>query len=81
MNRNKIIDDNWSNMSSSCLFREGWPRDPECKALFEEGKRCGKCAWFAGLNEDWGICYHRDSRYRFETLSRDFTCRKIEIDE
>lgn len=81
MNRNKIIDDTWSNMSSACLFRDAWPKDPVCKALFDEGKRCGKCSRFALLNEKWGICFHQDSRYRLETLSVDFTCREIEIEE
>ena len=75
-NTNAIVTDNWSNPNAKGLYDAQWPDEPATKALYEEGRQCGGCAFFAPFNEDWGLCCHRESRHNLETVFEHFTCPK-----
>lgn len=73
-NENKIKTGGFSCATSERLYRDGWPEEPACKAMYKNGLQCGGCSFFAPLNDDWGICCHPKSRHFTETVFEHFTC-------
>jgi hypothetical protein len=74
MNQNQITIDGWSNDASECLYRAGWPDEPELKRRYDEGLQCGGCSFFALFNADYGLCCNAASRHHAETVFEHFTC-------
>ncbi|MFH1021762.1 MAG: hypothetical protein V1809_00060 [Planctomycetota bacterium] len=77
LNLNRIITDGFSNPGSMWRYRKEWPDEPEVRKQYREGFQCGGCAFFAPLNEDWGICCNPKSRHRLETVFEHFSCPRI----
>ncbi len=74
MNENTIITNDFSNPESRRKYMDGWPDEPHVQAHYENGMQCGGCAFFAPLNDDYGICCHPESRHLHETVFEHFTC-------
>lgn len=75
MNTNRIVTDRFSNPESEKLYREHWPDEPSTYTeLYEQGKQCGGCSFFAPFNSDWGLCCRSESRHHLETVFEHFTC-------
>lgn len=73
-NRNVIVVNAFSNVSSEEMYRANWPADAASRALYDEGLQCGGCSFFGKLNSDWGLCLHAKSRHHLETVFEHFTC-------
>jgi hypothetical protein len=76
-NRNTIVTDGFSNSQSLRLYQSRWPEEPSVANQYEQGEQCGGCAFFAPLNEDWGLCCHQESRHHLETVFEHFTCPNL----
>lgn len=75
MNTNQIITDHFSNAESERMYYEHWPDEPSTYTeLYELGRQCGGCSFFAKLNADWGLCCHDESRHHLETVFEHFVC-------
>lgn len=77
MNENKIIVSQFSNEESHQRYKAGWPGEPDCQSLYENGSQCGGCSFFAAFDTDWGLCCHEKSRHFTETVFEHFTCGKF----
>ncbi len=77
---NVIKENGFSNPESEALYKNDWLGDVILKYLYEEGRQCGGCTFFAPLNSDWGICCHKKSKHFKETIFEHFTC-KLQIEE
>ncbi len=73
-NKNRIITNNFSNPDTKRMYDRQWPDEPLLQKSYQKGDQCGGCAYFAPLNEDWGICCHPKSRHHLETVFEHFTC-------
>jgi hypothetical protein len=81
MNRNQVSTNNWSNIQTAEMYREEWPNEPHLKIQARDlGEQCGGCSFFAKVNEDWGLCCHKQSRHHLETVFEHFTCGSF-VDE
>ena len=78
MNANRIILGTWSNPESERLFRSKWPLEPDVFELYDSGRQCGGCAFYAVFNSDYGLCCHPQSRHHLETVFEHFTCAVVE---
>jgi hypothetical protein len=74
MNTNRVVTSGWSNHASFRLYSRGWPDEPKTRKAYEDGKQCGGCSFYAGFNEDYGLCCNRKSRHHLETIFEHFTC-------
>jgi hypothetical protein len=77
MNKNIIIEEEFSNPESLMMYEMHWPKDNGLYKRYEDGEQCGGCAFFAPLNADFGICCHRKSRHYTETVFEHFTCPSV----
>lgn len=75
-NINRLVTDTWSNPCAETLYKSHWKEEPETFALYEDGRQCGGCSWFAPFNADWGLCCNGKSRHFKETVFEHFTCPK-----
>ncbi len=74
MNANILYTDGFSNPVSHRLYKAGWPSEPTIREMYEAGKQCGGCSFFAKFNADWGLCCHPRSRHLTETVFEHFCC-------
>lgn len=77
MNKNVIIEEDFSNPESRRMYEMHWPNDHGLYKRYEDGEQCGGCSFFAPLNMDYGICCHSKSRHYKETVFEHFTCPVI----
>ncbi|MFZ4538191.1 MAG: type II toxin-antitoxin system RelE/ParE family toxin [Propionivibrio sp.] len=80
MNANNVVTDSWSNPDSEALYRSDWPQEPNVARLYESGRQCGSCSYYAGFNTLFGLCCHPQSRHVLETLPEHFAC-PVQMDE
>lgn len=73
-NCNHIVTNEFSSPASQKLYHAAWPDEPETRELYQDGRQCGGCSFFARFNTDWGLCAHPGSRHHLETVFEHFTC-------
>lgn len=73
-NRNTVCLQGFSNSESEKAYRLRWPLAPAVCALYDSGRQCGGCAWYAKFDADWGMCHGRDSPHFTETVFEHFSC-------
>ena len=73
-NRNSLVVQGFSNSESEKRCRLGWPGEPAIKALYDDGRQCGGCSFYAPFDSDWGLCCHRTVRHFTETVFEHFAC-------
>ncbi len=44
--------------------------------LYERGSQCGSCKGYRAINEDYGVCFLKDSILKYRTVFEHFTCKK-----
>jgi hypothetical protein len=69
MNENRIVPNRFSNPESQNLYGGEWISN-----------QCGGCSFFAPFDDDWGLCCHKKSHHRFETVFEHFGCESY-VDE
>ena len=79
-NSNVVETQGFSSPSSEAVYRTKWPDEVPTRELYEAGRQCGACAYFAKLNGDWGLCAHAKSRHHLETVFEHFTC-PVQVNE
>lgn len=72
--RNQVVVSGFSNDVSRDRFIAGWPDEPGILVLYEGKRRCGGCAAFVALDEDWGLCFQTRSSHAGETVPEMFAC-------
>jgi hypothetical protein len=73
-NANRIITDGFSCRASEQRYRRLWPDEPATRRLYDTGRACLSCVYYAEFHTDWGLCRNSKSRHHLETLFEHFTC-------
>jgi hypothetical protein len=68
LNKNRIATRGFSNPDTEGLYRKQRPIDGRIQ--------CGGCSFYAGFNQDYGLCCYPKSKFYLETVFEHFGCDK-----
>jgi hypothetical protein len=69
-NKNQITIGKFSNETTEHEHRQKTAGDKWIE------DQCGRCSFFAPLNQDWGLCCFNKSKYFTETINKHFGCER-----
>jgi len=74
MNTNKVQTKGFSSKASEASYLSEFADDAAARSLYEDGRQCGACSFYAPFNADYGLCCHPKSQHLTETVFEHFTC-------